>query len=95
MNLSIHVYLLSIIMFSKTKTLNESVFLIISFYLHQEIFILLEFTRIVEVNNSINQVSGSSSWIACYKSKKNENVTNIIIMEVRDNIYNTPSIAEF
>lgn len=95
MNLSIHVYLLSIIMFSKTKTLIESVFLIISFYLHQEIFILLEFTRIVEVNNSINQVSGSSSWIACYKSKKNENVTNIIIMKVWDNIYNTPSIAEF
>lgn len=60
-NLSIHVCLLSIIMFSKTKTLNESVFAIISFYLHQEMFILLEFTRIEEVNNSINQIGGSSS----------------------------------
>lgn len=61
MNLSIHVCLLSIIMFSKTKTWNESVFAIISFYLHQEMFILLDFTRIEEVNNSIHQIGGSSS----------------------------------
>lgn len=31
------------------------------FNLHQEMFILLEFTRIEEVNNSINQIGGSSS----------------------------------
>lgn len=76
MNLSIHVCLLSIIMLSKTKTLNESVFSIISFYLHQEMFILLELTRMVEVNNSINQIGGSSAWITCYiRRKKNESET--------------------